>query len=88
MRKENDFNLFFKLVLTVQESTATNPPTLPRKKKAPEHFKIETGEGYHSSTVEDYYMQHYYETLDCAIYTIQNRFNQPGYNMYCNLEVY
>ena len=28
MRKENDFNLFFKLVLTVQESTAMNPPTV------------------------------------------------------------
>ena len=31
MRKENDFGLFFKLVITTQESTATNPPTLPRK---------------------------------------------------------
>ena len=86
MRKENDFNLFFKLVLTVQESTATNPPTLPRKRKAPERFEIGTGEGYHNSTVEEYYMQHYYEALDCAICTIQSCFNQPGYNMYCNLE--
>ena len=86
MRKKNDFNLFFKLVLTVQESTATNPPTLPRKRKAPERFEIGTGEGYHSSTVEEYYMQHYYEAFDCVICTIQSHFNQPGYNMYCNLE--
>ena len=41
MRTENDFNLFFKLVLTVQESTATNPPTLPRKRKAPERLRLE-----------------------------------------------
>ena len=58
MRIENDFGLFFKLVITMQESTATNPPTLPRKKKAPQHFEVGTGEGYHSSTVEEYYMQH------------------------------
>ena len=75
-----------KLVMTTQESTATNPPTLPRKRKAPQRFEVGSGEGYHSSTVEEYYMQHYYEALDSAISTIENRFDQPGYIMYCNLE--
>ena len=31
-------------------------------------------------------MQHYYEALDSAISTIKNRFDQPGYLMYCNLQ--
>ena len=86
MRTENGFGLFFKLVITVQESTATNPPTLPRKRKAPQRFEVGTGEGYHSSTVEESYMQHYYEALDSAVSTIKNRFDQPGYFMCCNLE--
>lgn len=47
---------------------------------------MRSGEGYHSSTVEDLYKQHYYEALDGTIATIENRFDQPGYVMYCNLE--
>ena len=45
MRRENDFGLFLNVVITVQESTATNPPTLPRKRKAPQCFEVGTGEG-------------------------------------------
>jgi len=35
MRSGEDFDLFFKLLLSIQESTATNPPKLLRKRKAP-----------------------------------------------------
>ena len=66
----------------MQASTATYPPTLPRKRKAPQRFEVGSGEGYHSSTVEEYYMQYYYEAIDSAIFTIENRFDQPGYIMY------
>ena len=55
---ESDFNLFFKVVLTSQEITFTNPSTLPMKRKAPRCFEVGTCEGYHSSTVEEL---HYYE---------------------------
>ena len=86
MRADESFDLFFKLVLSLQESTGTNPPTLPRKRKVPRQYEAGSGEGYHSSTVQDLYRQHYYEALDGAIATIENRFDQPGYVMYCNLE--
>ena len=86
MRADEGFDLFFKLVLSLQGSTGTNPPILPRKRKAPRRYEVGSGEGYHSSTVQDLYRQHYYEALDGAIATIENHFDQPGYVMYCNLE--
>ena len=39
------------IVITIQESTATNSS---RKRKAPQHFEVGTDEGNHSSTVEEY----------------------------------
>ena len=70
---ENDLGLFFKLCGNNHtRKYSYNPPTLPRKRKAPPRFEVGTGEGYHSSTMEEYYMQHYYDALDSAIITIEN----------------
>ena len=44
------------------------------------------GEGYHSAIKEKHYRLKYFEALDLAITRIQERFNQPGYDMYKNLE--
>lgn len=40
----------------------------------------------HPLTVEDYYRPMYFEALDLAICSIENRFDQPGYRVYQNLE--
>jgi len=70
----------------MQESTATNLPKLPRKRKAPSCFREGTGKGYHSPTVEEHYRLQYYEAIDSTIAIIEKRFDQPGYVMYYNLE--
>ena len=70
----------------MQESTATNPPKLPRMRKALSRFREGTGEGYHSPTVEEHYRLQYYEAIDSTIATIEKCFDQPGYVIYCNLE--
>ena len=36
--------------------------------------------------MEDHYRHQYYEALDIAIFRITDRFNQPGYVMYNNIE--
>ena len=61
---------------------------LPRKGRAPTPFDIGTGEGSHSTTVEDDYHQAYmyFEVLDLAIASISDHFNQPGYAIYENHE--
>ena len=38
------------------------------------------------STTKDYYRQIYFEALDLITTCISNRFDQPGYKMYCNIQ--
>ena len=61
-------------------------PSLPRKRKASCRFEIYDGEGYHSLTVEEHYCTMYFEALDYAVSGIKERFDQPGYEIYKNLE--
>ena len=86
MRTADNFSLFYKVVLNLQDHTNTDSPILPRKRRAPQHLEVGESTGYHSSTVEELYRRYYYEALDNAVSTIKNRFNQPGYIMYCNIE--
>lgn len=78
--------LFWKNVDRLRERTNTGEPVLPRKRKAPRCFEIGDGDPHQSSTVEDHYRQIYFEALDLVISGIQDRFNQPGYILYQNLE--
>ena len=59
---------------------------IPRKRRAPKHIEIGEGECYHVDDVEDYYRVQYFEAIDLAIAGITNRFDQPGYTIYSNLE--
>ena len=86
MRTGDNFKAFFDLVNCFRERTNSDLPRLPRKRRAPRRFEIGTGEGSHSATVEDHYRQTYFEVLDLAIAGILDRFNQPGYAVYYNLE--
>ena len=76
----------FNLVNRFCELTGTDPPVLPRKRRAPQRLEVGSAEGSHSATVEDHYRRQYYEVLDIAISSITGRFDQPGYQMYRNLE--
>ena len=86
MRSDNVFKLFFGLMEHVCESTGTDAPTLPRKRKALSRFEIGLGEGYHAQTTEDYYRSIYFEALDYVVSSIKDRFDQPGFKVYKNLE--
>ena len=61
-------------------------PELPRRRKAPKCFQVGTGEGSNPERVEDYYRRVYFERLDLTINCTENRFNQPGYQVYSRLE--
>ena len=86
MRNDDAFKLFFQLVESIRERTDTKEAILPRKRKAPRRLEVGEGEGHHSATVEEHYRQKYFEALDLAINGIQERFNQPGYAIYKQLE--
>ena len=86
IRTDEAFELFFQLVERLRNSTNTEEPSLPRKRKAPTRFKVGDGDSYHSPTIQEHYRRHYFEAIDLAISSIQNRFDQPGYSVYRNLE--
>ncbi len=86
MRTDEAFKLFFEVVERLREHTNTEEPTLPRKRKAPMRLEVGEGEHYHSPTVQDHYRQQYFEAVDLVVASIQDRFEQPGYAIYKNLE--
>ena len=49
-------------------------------------MEVGSAEGYHSDSVQEYYRQLYFEALDLVTTGITNRFDQPGYVIYKNLE--
>ena len=55
MRTADNFSLFYKVILNLQDHTGTDSPALPRKKRAPQHLEVGDSTGYHSSTVEELY---------------------------------
>ena len=56
---------------------------MPRKRRAPQCLEIGISEGYHLASVKDYYRTVYYEALE----GITDCFEQPGYQIYRNLDL-
>ena len=86
MRTDEAFGLFFEQVELLRNSTDTEGPSLPRKRKAPKDLEVDHGDAHHSPTIQEQYRRQYLEAIDMAYARIQVRFDQPGYAIYCNLE--
>ena len=85
-RTDESFKLFWEKVLRLQQTLGVSEPSLPRKQKAPKRFEVGTSEGFFLHTPEALFRVEYMEALDLVINFIRERFNQPGYRIYCNLE--
>lgn len=86
MRSDEAFSLFSARVEVDRKSTGTDEATLPRKRRAPARFEVGTGVGHQHERIEELYRRQYFEAIDLAIAGIKDRFNQPGYRVYRNLE--
>ena len=86
IRQADKFDLFYQRVLVDQKRFKVNPPTLPRKRRAPRRIEIGSSDGDHHSSPYDFFRMVYYEALDLATTSITERFDQPGYKVYQNLE--
>ena len=86
MRTDEEFGLFFELVELLRNSTDTEGPSLPRKRKVPRDLEVGHGDAYHSPTIQEHYHRQYFEAMDMAYTRIQVCFDQPGYAVYRNLE--
>ena len=86
VRDDDKFKLFYSKVLQDQVQFDVQPPSLPRKRKTPRRFETGASVGNFHTTAEDRYRQIYYEALDLVIQAVTDRFDQPGYNVYRNLQ--
>ena len=57
-----------------------------KDEKTPRRHEIRSGEGDFHSSPKDYFKVHYYEALDLVVNFIQQRFDQPGYEVYRSLQ--
>ena len=61
-------------------------PALPRKRKRTVRYESGNAAPEFHTSIEGYYRQAYFEVLDVICSTIEDRFRQPGYQLYSNLE--
>ena len=86
IRTDDDFDLFWELAKTTQNSLEVKDPTLPRARKRPRRYEDGTAEPYHPPDVKQHYKQICFQSVDSIIVTIENRFQQKDYKTYSTLE--
>ena len=94
LRNEERYENFYETVLkTAKLHQFVNPPTLKRKRRAPNYSILQFIEGsyqseeaHHPSSPKENYRTIYYEALDCLINSLKERFTQPSLVAYDMLE--
>ena len=85
LRNDESFDLFWAKVGRLSDQFDLEPQ-LPRKRRAPKRYETGLAEAEFHEDPKSYYRQHYYEAFDLVINCIKERFDQPGYEVYCKLE--
>ena len=87
LRNDESFNAFYDVILVkTKELESLSDPVLPRKRRAPSRYEVGTGKPLYPNTALDFYRSIFYEALDTIISAIKERFNQPAFIVYQNLE--
>ena len=95
MRNDRDFKLFYeKIETSASKIDEVSTPMLPRKRKKPNYSILQyvegnpkpTGEAYHPENAYDHFKQIYFEALDAIVNTINDRFDQPAFELFSQVE--
>ena len=86
IRSDENFLLFWKLVSQKANDLDINEPVIPRQRKRPRRYDDGASESDVLESVESFYRHTYYEALNFLVCGIKERFDQPGYKLYSNLE--
>ena len=93
MRTQEDFELFLNLVTKQAEKLPVDEANLKRKRKVPKYSILQyldgqetTSEAHYPANVEDEFHQFYFDALDHITNVIEERFDQPSFKAYANLE--
>ena len=71
---------------TAAEKLNLEPPSLPRQRKRPKRYESGLAAAEFHDASRTYYKVAYFEALDLVIASIRERFDQPGFKMYRNLQ--
>ena len=85
IRNEASFDSWEKVV-GMSERVDVEKPRLSRRRRVPRRYEDGNAEPEYPTTPEEHYRRIYYEALDLLVQGIEDRFNQPGYKVYCCLE--
>jgi len=85
LRSDCSFDQFWELSKITQANLKVNDPALPRKRKRPRRYESDS-ESYHPPDAKQHYKEIYFQVIDSAIVTIENRFQQKDYQTYSSLE--
>ena len=95
MRNGHDFKLFYeKIEASASKIDEVSTRMLPRKRKKPNYSILQyvegnpkpTGEAYHPENTYDHFKQIYFETLDVIVNAINDRFEQPAFELFSQVE--
>ena len=87
LRNDTSFDLFWDKVNLMASKLNVDEPQLPRIRKKSKRFDDGKSDGDFNADPRAFYRQGYYEVIDFIIAAIQERFDQPGYNKYQQLEL-
>ena len=86
LRTDDNFALFWSKVTKKATQLNIDEPAWPRKRKRTVRYESGNAAPEFHTSIEGYYRQAYFEVLDVICSTIEDRFRQPGYQLYSNLE--
>ena len=86
IRDDTYFDLFWQKVESLRSSLDVEEPKLPRKRKVPRRYEEGTADAEYFDDCKAHYRQQYYEALDIITTSIKDRFDQPGYRIYQQLQ--
>ena len=86
IRNDESDELFWGKVLKCANSLDADEAQLPRKRKTPRRYDDGESSGGFADSPKSYYREVYYEVTDCIVNCLKNRFDQPGYKIYSQLE--
>ena len=86
MREDSGFEAFWKKATETAREMIVGEPQAPRRRKRPRRLDHWNAEPEFPETAQAHYRRIYFEAFDLIISCIKDRFDQPGYRTYSNLE--
>ena len=86
LRCDSMFDLFWEKITNKGKELQVSDPSLPRQRRIPRRLDEGSSEHEYPATPKDYFRRIYFEALDLIINCITDRFDQPGFRVYRNIE--